>query len=103
MLNKSDSIIPDMPHPAILDPNQTYNFGQFFELNADPEELFAEFGVRLENQNLTLPRSPQTPPFPATLETRINRRLQLTTNQSAISAKSTINYYIRLYLAVYAT
>jgi hypothetical protein len=66
-----------MTHPAILDPNQTYTFSKFFELNADAEELFAEFGVRLENQNLTLPQTRQTPPFLAALEARINRSLQL--------------------------
>ncbi len=66
-----------MSHPAILDPTQTYTFSKFFELNADPEELFAEFGVQLENQNLTLPRSTQTPSFLASLEARINRSLQL--------------------------
>jgi hypothetical protein len=77
MLNESDSVIPAMSHPAILDPNQTYTFSKFFELNADAEELFAEFGVRLENRNLTLPQAAQTPPFLATLEARINRSLQL--------------------------
>jgi hypothetical protein len=66
-----------MSHPAILDPTQTYTFSKYFELNADPEELFAEFGVKLENQNLSLPRSTQTPPFLASLEARINRSLQL--------------------------
>jgi hypothetical protein len=77
MLSESDSVIPAMSHPAILDPNQTYTFSKFFELNADAEELFAEFGVRLENQNLRLPQASQTPPFLATLEARINRSLQL--------------------------
>jgi hypothetical protein len=77
MLGESDAVILAMSHPAILDPNQTYTFSKFFELNADPEELFAEFGVRLENKNLTLPRSTQTPPFLAALEARINRSLQL--------------------------
>jgi hypothetical protein len=77
MLSESDSVIPAMSHPAILDPNQTYTFSKFFELNADAEELFAEFGVRLENQNLGLPQASQTPPFLATLEARINRSLQL--------------------------
>lgn len=66
-----------MSHPAILDPNQTYTFSKFFELNVDPEELFAELGVRLENQSLALPQVGQTPPFLPGLAARINRGLQL--------------------------
>ncbi|MEB3233079.1 MAG: hypothetical protein VKJ64_18890 [Leptolyngbyaceae bacterium] len=35
-----------MPRSAILDKNQTYTFSQYFELTADPEDIFAEFDTR---------------------------------------------------------
>ena len=66
-----------MSHPSILDLNQTYTFSKYFELNADPEELFAELGVKLESQNLDLPKALQSPQFLSGLESRINRGLQL--------------------------
>ncbi len=66
-----------MSHPSILDLNQTYTFSKYFELNADPEELFAELGVKLESQNLDLPKAPRSPQFLSGLESRINRGLQL--------------------------
>ncbi len=66
-----------MGHPAILDPNQVYTFGKYFEMNADPDELFAELGVRLENRNLSLPRDLRSPQFLPALEARIQRGLQL--------------------------
>ena len=66
-----------MSHPPILDPNQTYTFSKYFELNADPEELFAELGVKLESQNLNLPKALRSPQFLSALEARINRGLQL--------------------------
>ena len=66
-----------MGHPSILDLNQTYTFSKYFELNADPEELFAELGVKLESQNLNLPKALRSPQFLSALEARINRGLQL--------------------------
>lgn len=66
-----------MSHPSILDLNQTYTFSKYFELNADSEELFAELGVKLESQNLNLPRALRSPQFLSALEARINRGLQL--------------------------
>ena len=66
-----------MSHPSILDLNQTYTFSKYFELNADPEELFAELGVKLESQNLDLPKALRSPQFLSGLKSRINRGLQL--------------------------
>lgn len=66
-----------MSHPSILDLNQTYTFSKYFELNADSEELFAELGVKLESQNLNLPKALRSPQFLSALEARINRGLQL--------------------------
>lgn len=66
-----------MGHAAILDPNQVYTFSNYFGLNVDPEELFIELGVRLENRNLELPKALRSPDFLPMLESRINRGLQL--------------------------
>ncbi len=66
-----------MSHPAILDREQTYTFSKYFELNADPEEIFAELGVQLESQSLDLPKILQLPDFLTMLDARIRRGLQL--------------------------
>jgi hypothetical protein len=46
-----------MTRSPILDPKQSYTFSNFFELNADPEEIFAELGCGLRSTALTLPRN----------------------------------------------
>jgi hypothetical protein len=66
-----------MSHPAILDPAQIYTFSNYFGLNVDSEELFAEFGVQLKNCSLDLPKVLRSPDFLAPLTDRINRGLQL--------------------------
>ncbi len=66
-----------MSRLAILDREQTYTFSKYFELNADPEEIFAELGVRLESQSLELPKIVQLPDFLTMLDARIRRGLQL--------------------------
>jgi hypothetical protein len=66
-----------MSRPAILDREQIYTFSKYFELNADPEEIFAELGVQLESQSLELPKMRQLPDFLTMLDARIRRGLQL--------------------------
>ncbi len=79
-----------MSHPSILDLNQTYTFSKYFELNADPEELFAELGVKLESQNLDLPKALRSPQFLSGLKSRINRGLQLIDVTTDIARRETL-------------
>ncbi|MEO1300211.1 MAG: hypothetical protein AAFW75_31455 [Cyanobacteria bacterium J06636_16] len=44
-----------MPRPPVLDKNQSYTFSKYFELTADPEDIFAELGVTLQKKVLQLP------------------------------------------------
>jgi NifB/MoaA-like Fe-S oxidoreductase len=40
----------------ILDPNQSYTFSKFFELNASSDKFVAEFGYKLVRARLNLPQ-----------------------------------------------
>jgi hypothetical protein len=66
-----------MPKAPILDPQQSYTFGKFFELNADPEEIFAELGCTLRNTSLNLPKHQQGLEFLPALQKRLERSLEL--------------------------
>ena len=44
-----------MTRSPILDKTQSYTFSKYFELTADPEDIFAELGVTLKKQMLQLP------------------------------------------------
>jgi hypothetical protein len=41
----------------ILKEDQSYSFSSYFEMSYEAEEIFAEFGFRLERVNLDFPRS----------------------------------------------
>jgi hypothetical protein len=45
-----------MSHQPILDPNRTYTFSQYFDLNADVFDLITELGYELERCQLQLPQ-----------------------------------------------
>lgn len=49
--------------PPILDPNVSYTFSKYFELNYDSEQVFAELGYAFERKKLSLPRFDQPIPF----------------------------------------
>jgi hypothetical protein len=66
-----------MSRSPILDPQQSYTFSKFFELTADPEELFAELGWTLQNKSLNLPKGQQELDFLPILQKRLERSLEL--------------------------
>ncbi|MBE9136760.1 hypothetical protein IQ254_06005 [Nodosilinea sp. LEGE 07088] len=41
---------------AIIQPDQSYTFADYFKLNFAPQDILAHFGVSLQRQSLTLPR-----------------------------------------------
>ena len=45
-----------MSHKPILDPNRSYTFSNYFDLNADPFDLLTEFGYFLTRIPLQLPQ-----------------------------------------------
>ena len=40
-----------MTRPPILDKSQSYTFSKYFELKADPEDIFAELGLPLKSRH----------------------------------------------------
>lgn len=45
-----------MPRPAILNPDQSYSFADYFKLNFAPQDILDHFNVDLRRQLLQLPR-----------------------------------------------
>ena len=45
-----------MSRKPLLDPNRSYTFSNYFDLNADPFDLVAEFGYFLTRSPLQLPQ-----------------------------------------------
>lgn len=45
-----------MSRKPLLDPNRDYTFSNYFDLNADPFDLVAEFGYSLVRAQLRLPQ-----------------------------------------------
>jgi predicted metallo-beta-lactamase superfamily hydrolase len=39
----------------ILNPNETYTFSKFFDLNAEADDIVADFGYSLSREKLNLP------------------------------------------------
>jgi hypothetical protein len=64
-----------MTRPAILQPGQSYTFGQYFEMSYEPEDILAEFGYTLERSLLSLPQSTAELDRLDNLKTRIQESL----------------------------
>ncbi len=45
-----------MPRSAIIQPDQSYTFSDYFKLNFAPQDILAYFNVSLERRSLNLPR-----------------------------------------------
>jgi len=61
--------------PKILHPEASYTFRSFFELPNDPDEILAEFGYGYTQARLSLPRTSQSLPGLADLQTQIEATL----------------------------
>lgn len=74
-----------MPRNAIIQPDQSYTFADYFKLNFAPQDILAYFGVTLQRQSLTLPRYAGPLDRLTNLKTRIEEslpRLSLTSEMA---------------------
>lgn len=79
-----------MSRPPIIDRTQSYTFSRYFELTADPEEIFAELDCRLLSQPLLLPSLAQEPHAIEPLLHRIEQSLELVDLSSEIARRETL-------------
>jgi hypothetical protein len=74
-----------MPRAAIIQPDQSYTFADYFKLNFAPQDILAYFNVSLQRRTLDLPRYTGPLDRLADLRTRITEslpRLSLTSEMA---------------------
>jgi hypothetical protein len=74
-----------MPRSAIINPDQSYTFSDYFKLNFAPQDILAYFNVSLERRSLNLPRYSGTLDRLTDLKARIEEslpRLSLTSEMA---------------------
>ncbi|MGA1623829.1 MAG: hypothetical protein ACO36E_14055 [Synechocystis sp.] len=74
-----------MPRTAIIQPDQSYTFADYFKLNFAPQDILAYFGVTLQRRSLQLPQYTGLLDRLANLKTRIEEslpRLSLTSEMA---------------------
>jgi hypothetical protein len=64
-----------MPRTAIIQPDQSYSFADYFKLNFASQDILAYFGVTLQKQSLQFPRYEQTLDRLIDLKSRIEESL----------------------------
>ena len=79
-----------MTRSPILDKTQSYTFSKYFELTADPEDIFAELGVVLKKQVLQLPVVSEELDFLPALEKRLLQTLELVDLTSEMARRETL-------------
>lgn len=79
-----------MVRAPVLDQNQSYTFSKYFELTADPEDIFAELGVTFQKQALQLPKTPDEPSFLPDLAKRLLQTLELVDLTSEMARRETL-------------
>ncbi|MGF1493332.1 MAG: hypothetical protein ACFBSC_12935 [Microcoleaceae cyanobacterium] len=79
-----------MARSPILDQDQSYTFSKYFELKADPEDIFAELGVTLQKTAVQLPASSDNLDFLPDLEKRLLQTLELVDLTSEIARRETL-------------
>ncbi len=79
-----------MARPPLLDKNQSYTFSKYFELTADPEDIFAELGATLQKKALQLPTTAIQLEFLPDLAKRLIQTLELVDLTSEIARRETL-------------
>ncbi|WP_228024819.1 hypothetical protein [cf. Phormidesmis sp. LEGE 11477] len=74
----------------ILDPQATYTFSKYFDLNYDSEEIFAELGFAFENAKLSLPKFEEPISFAAALSQQLEFAMTLTNLTTEIARRETL-------------
>jgi hypothetical protein len=80
----------DMTKLKILQEDQSYSFRSYFEMNAEPEEILAEFGYTLITTRLVLPMTTQPFPWATELQQRLERSLQVVSLTSETARRETL-------------
>ncbi|WP_071455196.1 hypothetical protein [Gloeomargarita lithophora] len=76
-----------MPKTAIIQPDQSYTFADYFQLNFAPQDILAYFNVSLQRCSLDLPRYAGTLHRLADLKIRIEESLPRLTLTSEIARR----------------
>lgn len=79
-----------MARLPVLDKNQSYTFSRYFELTADPEDIFAELGATFQKKVLHLPSISSHPDFLPDLEKRLLQTLELVDLTSEMARRETL-------------
>ena len=79
-----------MTRPPILDKTQSYTFSRYFELKADPEDVFAELGATFRKKALQLPTVSDSLDFLPALEKRLSQTLELVDLTSEMARRETL-------------
>ena len=79
-----------MTRSPILDKTQSYTFSKYFELTADPEDIFAELGVTLKKQMLQLPTVSNELAFLPDLKKRLLKTLELVDLTTEMARRETL-------------
>ena len=79
-----------MVRPPVLDKHQSYTFSKYFELTADPEEVFAELGVHFQKRSLELPVRVEDMDFVPDLEKRLLQTLELVDLTTEMARRETL-------------
>lgn len=76
-----------MPRLAIIQPNRSYTFADYFKLKFAPQDILAYFNVSLQRRNLTLPHYSGTLDRLNDLKTRITESLPRLSLNSEIARR----------------
>ncbi|MEM9216291.1 MAG: hypothetical protein AAGD25_18335 [Cyanobacteria bacterium P01_F01_bin.150] len=79
-----------MSRPPILDKHQSYTFSKYFELTADPEDIFTELGVSFYKKSLDLPVSEENFVFLPNLDERLQQTLELVDLTTEMARRETL-------------
>jgi hypothetical protein len=74
----------------VLKDTESYTFRSYFEMNAEPEEILADLGYKLQTGRLNLPVSQAEMPWLAGLQERLERSLTVVSLTSETARRETL-------------
>ncbi len=79
-----------MTQLKVLKESESYTFRSYFEMNAEPEEILADLGYRLQIARLSLPMSQGELPWMDALRERLERSLTVVSLTSETARRETL-------------
>lgn len=79
-----------MARPPVLDKNQGYTFNKYFDLTADPDDIFRELGASFLKKELALPTLTKDFDFLPDLEKRLLQTLELVDLTTEMARRETL-------------